>query len=143
MATIDNLQRRGFYLANRCVLCSSNNESVEHIFLGCDFVSEIWSRLSSTLSIHAPRPMSIAGFIQGWKGLNCVSNYQSAMRVILQAVFWFIWKERNDRIFRDLCATPEVVLHKILFAVGDWLLVAGSFSVADCAAWKRLAFDNG
>ncbi|CAN0875494.1 Putative ribonuclease H protein At1g65750 [Linum grandiflorum] len=46
IATIDNLQRRGFHLAGRCVLCSNQSESVDLIFLHCDFAAAIWRRLS-------------------------------------------------------------------------------------------------
>ncbi|KAJ8568712.1 hypothetical protein K7X08_030934 [Anisodus acutangulus] len=54
--TQEILQRRGFFLANRCYLCEDEQESVEHLFLHCrisrqyrDFFSEyLWYLLGNT-----------------------------------------------------------------------------------------------
>ncbi|CAN1322722.1 hypothetical protein LINPERPRIM_LOCUS32494, partial [Linum perenne] len=143
LATNDNLQRRGFHLANRCVLCNSELESMDHLFLNCTYASEIWTLLSSKLSIHGPFQSSVVGFIIGWKGLNCTMSFSSARKVLLHAVLWFIWKERNDRIFRDSSNPPSLTFRKLWFAVGDWLLADGSFLSVELSAWRRLVFDNG
>ncbi|CAN1759429.1 Putative ribonuclease H protein At1g65750 [Linum perenne] len=143
IATIDNLQRRGFYLANRCVLCLNSSESVEHLFLHCSFVSTIWSLLSSRLSFHGPFHGDMKGFILAWKGMNCVSGFDPAMKTIMHAVFWFIWKERNDRIFKDSSSSCQALLFKLWFTVGDWLRVANRFTVSQHQLWRRLVFDNG
>ncbi|CAN1273743.1 hypothetical protein LINPERPRIM_LOCUS15173, partial [Linum perenne] len=99
VATIDNLQKRGFSLANR-----------------------VWSLLSSLLSIHGPLPSNVSGFIQGSKGLNCHSSFSVIMKVLMHVVFWYIWKERNDRIFREAACTPISTFHTICCSAGDWLL---------------------
>ncbi|CAN1292310.1 hypothetical protein LINPERPRIM_LOCUS21500 [Linum perenne] len=143
VATVDNLQKKGFSLANRCVLCNTSLESVDHIFLNCDFFIQVWTLLSSRLSIHGPLPLSVVAFIHGWKGLNCAKSFAPVMEVLLHAILWFIWKERNDRIFRDSYCPPANIFRKLCFAVGDWLLVAGSFSASDLILWRRLVFDNG
>ncbi|CAN1244544.1 hypothetical protein LINPERPRIM_LOCUS6144 [Linum perenne] len=106
MPTIDNLQRKGFCLANKRVLCSSDTETVDHLFLRCSFASEVWTRVSSNNSLHEPFSSSIKEFIQRWKRLNCSSSFSSALKVLLHAVFWFLWKERKDRIFRDVPSSP-------------------------------------
>ncbi|CAN1252848.1 hypothetical protein LINPERPRIM_LOCUS8165, partial [Linum perenne] len=142
VATLDNLQKNGFSLANRCVLCSSNFETVDHLFLACKFASDIWTLLSSLLSIHGPLSSSIMGFIHGWKGMNCLSSFSSAMDVLMHAVLWFIWKERNDQIFKDSASNSVFTFRKIWFTVDDWLLVDGRFFTLKLSAW-RLVFDNG
>ncbi|CAN1315223.1 LINE-1 retrotransposable element ORF2 protein [Linum perenne] len=141
--TIDNLQRKGLPHVNRCVLCYSNLETVEHLFLSCEFASLLWSLLSSKLSIHGPFSSSMKGFISGWKGLNCRSRFSPVMNVLFHAVFWSIWKERNDRIFRDSENPPGSILHSIWFKVGDWMSVSGAFAASDLLDWRRLVFDNG
>ncbi|CAN1759569.1 Putative ribonuclease H protein At1g65750, partial [Linum perenne] len=144
IATQDNLQKRGFSLPNRCVLCDSNNESIDHIFLSCIFSADIWLMLSSRLFIHGPLPSSIEAFINGWKGLNCDQRLNSdVMKVLLHALLWFIWKERNDRIFKESRSSPSDVFRRVWFAVGDWLLADRSFTPDDTCVWRRRAFDNG
>ncbi|CAN1280198.1 Putative ribonuclease H protein At1g65750 [Linum perenne] len=143
IATLDSLQRKGFSLANRCVLCGLSSESVDHLFLNCVFTSEVWSLLSSKLSIHGPFPHSIVDLFYGWKGLNCLQRFAPSMKITLHSVLWFIWAERNDRIFRDMGSSPLSIFHWIWFAVGDWLSVGGGFLSIDLLTWRRLVFDNG
>ncbi|CAN1810936.1 Putative ribonuclease H protein At1g65750 [Linum perenne] len=144
IATQDNLQNRGFYMVNRCVLCSASLESIDHLLLTCPFSSDIWLRFSSRLSIHGPFSSSIEAFILEWKGLNCAQSLNGdVMKVLLHAVFWFIWKERNDRIFKDKSESSLTVFRRIWLAVEDWLLADRSFSSSDSLGWRRLIFDNG
>ncbi|CAN1795630.1 hypothetical protein LINPERHAP1_LOCUS20673 [Linum perenne] len=65
------------------------------------------------------------------------------MKVLLHAVLWYIWKERNSRIFKDSSEPPVFTFRRIGTAVGDWLRVNGSFSSQDLILWRRVIFDNG
>lgn len=42
--TIDNLQKRGSVLPNCCPFCMHDEESIDNIFIHCDFAREVWSR---------------------------------------------------------------------------------------------------
>lgn len=42
--TIDNLMKQGFQLPNRCHMCKEE-ESITHLFLHCNYASNIWERL--------------------------------------------------------------------------------------------------
>ncbi|CAN1806718.1 hypothetical protein LINPERHAP1_LOCUS24773 [Linum perenne] len=143
IATLDNLQRRGFVLANWCSLCCSCLESVDHIFLHCAFASEVWSQFSSTLSMHGPLLGDVVGLFQVWKGMNCLQAFAPTLEVLLHAFLWFIWKERNDRIFSDLSNPPARVFRKMWYSVVDWLLFSGSVSPSTASGWRRVVFDNG
>ena len=39
--TLDKLQRRGWYLPNRCYLCGRDEESVHHILLHCLVINHL------------------------------------------------------------------------------------------------------
>ncbi|CAN1304570.1 hypothetical protein LINPERPRIM_LOCUS26241 [Linum perenne] len=99
IASVDNLQKRGMILANWCVLCEKDLESIDHMFIHCSFTANVWSRLSSKLSLYGPRNENVRGLIDAWKGMNCSTMFADAARVILHGVFWYIWLERNARIF--------------------------------------------
>ncbi|CAL1407959.1 unnamed protein product [Linum trigynum] len=43
--TMDNLQRRGWSLANRCSLRFKAEETVNHIIIDYDFVKVVWSEV--------------------------------------------------------------------------------------------------
>ncbi|CAN0887989.1 hypothetical protein LINGRAHAP2_LOCUS15726 [Linum grandiflorum] len=96
IATIDNLQKRGFQMVNMCVLCRKETESVDHLFIHCEFSYKVWSLVSSTLSIHGPLASNVSCLISAWKGMNCMTSFRKATKAILHSFFWYIWKERND-----------------------------------------------
>ncbi|CAN1815907.1 Putative ribonuclease H protein At1g65750, partial [Linum perenne] len=109
IATIDNLQKRGFQMVNLCVLCTNQLESTYHIFLRCVFTSAIWNRISSILSLHGPHQDDVSSLISSWKGMNCVPRFRMVKKVILHAFFWYIWMERNDRIFKEESGNPSSI----------------------------------
>ena len=41
--TLDRLQKRGWALTNRCFLCQTCGESIDHLLLHCERTREVWS----------------------------------------------------------------------------------------------------
>ncbi|CAN1151748.1 Transposon TX1 uncharacterized 149 kDa protein [Linum perenne] len=143
IATTDNLQRRGFIFPNRCVLCGRAAESVDHIFIHCAFTTQVWSKLSSTLSIHGPLPSSFKDLLLMWKYMNCAPHFAVVREVLIHSVIWNIWLERNDRIFRDSIRSTQQVFIRIWLAIARWLHAFGRFSDSKQEEWIRLCLDNG
>ncbi|CAN1779103.1 hypothetical protein LINPERHAP1_LOCUS14631 [Linum perenne] len=128
ISTFDNLTKRGFVGPNFCVLCRADLESVSHLFLGCRFSYSVWTTFSSKLAMVGPIDFDVHGFILGWQFRNCVGGLEIFRTCLLHAVFWYIWGERNSRIFRDEVSTIPILVWKIALAVGRWLRVAGKIS---------------
>ena len=49
--TLDQLQRRGWILANRCALCKEELESIDHILLHCDKAKLLWQLVFSIFGV--------------------------------------------------------------------------------------------
>ena len=49
--TLDQIERRGFYLTNRCFLCLSEVETVDHILLHCAKLWVLWDLLFSLIGV--------------------------------------------------------------------------------------------
>ena len=49
--TLDQLQRRGHSLANRCFLCFSEVETVDHLLLHCAKTRVLWNLLFSLFGV--------------------------------------------------------------------------------------------
>ncbi|CAN1792638.1 Putative ribonuclease H protein At1g65750 [Linum perenne] len=143
IASIDNLQKRGMVLVNWCALCERDLESINHLFIHCSFTSSVWGRVSSKLSLYGPRNAGVRDLIEAWKGMNSTSTFPVAPRVLLHGVFWFIWLERNARIFNDVRLSDKRVADQILCNIGRWLRVAGLFSTMDLSRWFAFLFDPG
>ncbi|CAN1255260.1 hypothetical protein LINPERPRIM_LOCUS8923 [Linum perenne] len=140
IASIDN-QRRGMVLTNWCVLCERDLESVDHLFVHCSFASTVWSELSSKLFLNGPRNDKVRDWIGAWKGMNCISRYAVASKIILHGFLWFIWLERNARIFTDTRKCEKHVAARAFWNFGRWLHAAGSFSSAELESWYAFIFD--
>ncbi|XP_074315284.1 uncharacterized protein LOC141651470 [Silene latifolia] len=45
LATVDNMQLRGFHFVNRCSLCKQALETHQHLFFRCSFSQAVWTAL--------------------------------------------------------------------------------------------------
>lgn len=48
---IDNLQKRGFYVVNICVLCKEDEESVRHLLSHCKYTWWVRQNIFSSFSL--------------------------------------------------------------------------------------------
>jgi len=84
----------------QCVLCSSGQENIQHLFFQCPYSAYIWTLCRLKLGI----PCSIetlqdeANLIQE----KFKKKYKSSIlaKLTLAAAVWHIWKERNQRNFQ-------------------------------------------
>ncbi|RVW55855.1 Transmembrane emp24 domain-containing protein p24beta3 [Vitis vinifera] len=82
--TQEQLQRRGFSLANRCFLCLSEEETVDHLLL----------HLKATLL--------------GWNGGFVGKRHKKAWQMAPLCIFWTVWKERNRGSLAESHSSLEV-----------------------------------
>ncbi|CAN1772223.1 hypothetical protein LINPERHAP1_LOCUS12131 [Linum perenne] len=132
---MDNLQKRGFIGPNICVMCRADLESVSHLFLSCPFACYIWVALSSKLAIWGPFSMDIQEFIRSWQAGNYSRRTRVFAEMLMHAIFWVIWLERNARIFRDRERSPRHLVWKVAFSVGRWLKAMDAISQDDFRIW--------
>ncbi|XP_074289043.1 uncharacterized protein LOC141614184 [Silene latifolia] len=116
LPTVDNLIQRGLYLVNRCVLCCCQNESLGHLFFQCSFAAQVWSSIASWLQVcsFTSLELVISWFMSCVPGKGMAS---SRKRIGLLATLYYIWKERNGRIFKGLHHTADFLCTQIKFVV--------------------------
>ena len=94
--TWKNLQRRGWSGLGICFMCRSNEESSQHLFVSCPFTILIWKKVKLSLKLE-----------NGWnedKFLECFQNWyfqNNLIRELAAFIFWFIWKDRNKKLFEE------------------------------------------
>jgi zinc-binding in reverse transcriptase len=49
---IDNLKKRGWQLPNRCIMCLSAEESINHLFQDCGYIREIRTYIHDNTQMH-------------------------------------------------------------------------------------------
>ncbi|RVW34760.1 LINE-1 reverse transcriptase-like [Vitis vinifera] len=66
--TLDQLQRRGYSLANRCFLCLTEAETVDHLLLHCVMTRTLWNLLFSLFGVEWVLSGTVKETLLGWHG---------------------------------------------------------------------------
>lgn len=89
---------------NMFVLCKSANEDINHLFLTCVVLqeNELWERFSSDIGLGFDT-QNITALSESFSklALNQIKGNVISLNTGV-AVIWFLWKERNDIIFKNL-----------------------------------------
>ncbi|XP_074288882.1 uncharacterized protein LOC141614029 [Silene latifolia] len=115
LATVDNINRRGLMLVNRCCLCMAAQESHRHLFFRCSFSQQVRRNMLAWLGVSGSSSdidiknylykISVGNKCNSWR--NILSGCSAAGMV------YAIWEERNNRLFGEIQATPEMVAAKL------------------------------
>ncbi|GKA46941.1 RNA-directed DNA polymerase, eukaryota, reverse transcriptase zinc-binding domain protein [Tanacetum coccineum] len=97
-----------------CPLCNKVNDSHDHLFFNCDFSTSIWDKLKIK--------MNMGNIPNDWRGLvdkvtecPCNNAIRSVLRrIILATAVYYIWKERNSRLFTNVKTQVMNVFQRII-----------------------------
>ncbi|XP_074305766.1 uncharacterized protein LOC141640987 [Silene latifolia] len=122
LATVDNLQHRGFHVVNRCSLCEAALEDHNNLFFTCPFSSAVWeqilnwmSLLRAGASLLEELKLAGSGSKHDWK----VAWFGTS----LAAVVHQIWIERNSRLFQGRKTVVAKVVCRIKFLISTRMLM--------------------
>ncbi|GJT92143.1 RNA-directed DNA polymerase, eukaryota, reverse transcriptase zinc-binding domain protein [Tanacetum coccineum] len=109
---------RWFNVVNMlCPFCKKEKNSHGHLFFGCDFAQGVWNTLkvmSRLDDISCVWAQIISG-ITIRKANNSI--WSIIQRLVLGAAVYFIWQERNFRLFRGNVRSAETVTSMIIDTV--------------------------
>lgn len=86
--TLDHLQRRWWNLANRCVLCLREEESVDHLFVHCALPHRVWGSFLSPLNISWSFPSHFYDLIAKWWIRGLARLHATIWSFLLGAICW-------------------------------------------------------
>ncbi|XP_069143465.1 uncharacterized protein [Solanum lycopersicum] len=116
LATVDRLAKWGLTHDTATVLCTNMDESLDHMFLQCHYVGEVWERVLAWASFNSNRAETWTQFVQ-W----CIQHGKGKttraqlFKMILAKVVYAVWNERNKRIFEDKKSLIDEIVNKIAF----------------------------
>ncbi|GJW63854.1 hypothetical protein Tco_0115738 [Tanacetum coccineum] len=98
--------------AGSCLLCSSQPDSHEHLFFECTFSKQVWAHMSQLAGCSLPSNVydvvnSIIPFANRRTSMSIVT------KLILAASTYFIWQERNERLFNNQHRSANQVIECI------------------------------
>jgi hypothetical protein len=65
--TMDNLKNRRVIVIDRCCICKTNGESVDHFLLHCEVAHALWDAIFSCFSLSWIMPLWV---VNGWSLLE-------------------------------------------------------------------------
>ncbi|PKU72054.1 tRNA pseudouridine38/39 synthase [Dendrobium catenatum] len=107
LKTADALRIRNIMVPTLCCLCQNGDETLSHLFFECSYSFSILTALIKGMATFLLRPniLQIYDWLNGsFNGNVDVLNFY---KLVLSAIIYFLWKERNNRIFGNqiLCHT--------------------------------------
>ncbi|XP_071719592.1 uncharacterized protein [Rutidosis leptorrhynchoides] len=113
LGTQDRLSKWYPYNVYRCVLCENSVDSVRHLFFQCSYSIKVWYGMKSKL-IFKGIPDNLPEIVQRLSDYPFSCNIWNIInRMVLAASVYFLWHERNCRLFRSEKRSEEEVCRLI------------------------------
>ena len=114
LSTVDRLTRWGLEVDKTCVLCKNADETIEHLFLQCQFARKLWEKVLRMLEHQGTIPMVWEQFqqwfVQNGKGKRAT---EQVFKTMITEGIYGLWIERNNRIFEKKSRKEESIVKEI------------------------------
>ncbi|GJY51117.1 hypothetical protein Tco_0441964 [Tanacetum coccineum] len=122
----------------QCLLCLSQPDSHDRLFFECTFSLQVWNHIKAFAGL--PRISSSLDDIVD--SIISISKRRSARGIIAKLVFatsaYFIWQERNGRLFKNQKRSPNLVIECITSKVRLKLLTCTFKKTKNLMAFAHL-----
>ncbi|OVA05651.1 Reverse transcriptase zinc-binding domain [Macleaya cordata] len=143
--TLDNLQKRGWSLPNRCYLCETMSESTNHLLIHCKYSMKLWSYFFGEVNMVWSPPNSVYVLLEKWNSKDLSNEGKVLWRILPAAICWCIWKERNAIAFEGIKKEINQLLMDIKIQVSLWAKMNSVFKSIPCerivSRWKDFIFN--
>ena len=101
MLTMDQLKRRGHYIASKCPFCRKNEEALEHLLVHCPMIWGFWAALTSITRANWACPLAVKDLLLCWSAFPVRKHARKIWKAAPLSLIWQIGKERNKIVFED------------------------------------------
>ncbi|XP_077242054.1 uncharacterized protein LOC143882449 [Tasmannia lanceolata] len=117
LSTKDRLHFLSSFVDSRCLLCKSDREKRDHLFFSCSFSALVWCSLLRGISNRKKQFTSLIAE-EEWIRKKFKGNTQVATtaKIAFSATIYFIWLERNQRVFEGKASHKQDILSSILLS---------------------------
>ena len=82
-------------MANRCFLCLSEEETMDHLLLHCVKTRVLWNLFFSLFGVSWTLLCIVKATLLGWNGGFVGKRRKRAWKMAPLCIFWSVWNERN------------------------------------------------
>jgi hypothetical protein len=117
--TLDNLRKRQVIVINRCGMCKSSEEIVDHLLLHCEVASTLLDAIFSRFGVAWVMPRRVVALLACWWSSGGQRS-AAVWKMVPTCLFWCLWQEKNNRCFEDLERSFEDILSSCFHTLYLW-----------------------
>ncbi|XP_071687343.1 uncharacterized protein [Rutidosis leptorrhynchoides] len=122
LPVLSELNKRGIDLHSvRCPLCDDDIETVDHFLFLCQDVLDIWAKVRNWWGLNGSSAFGIGDAFNGHSALQMTSLGAKIWQGVEWTCGYLIWKNRNQKVFKNKCWNPPVVLNEIQVKSFEWI----------------------
>ncbi|GKD97992.1 putative reverse transcriptase domain-containing protein [Tanacetum coccineum] len=101
----------------KCSLCDSLMDSHEHLFFECSFSSKVWLLIRHLAGMESVAPI-LEDIITWFLPIATKHSFNSIVgKLLFGAAAYYIWIERNNRLFKKSRRSPEEIRDLVVVTV--------------------------
>ncbi|KAF7822040.1 putative ribonuclease H-like domain, reverse transcriptase zinc-binding domain-containing protein [Senna tora] len=106
-----NLCKRRMTIEDECPLCCREKETIEHLFLNCDWVRAVWFGSPFQWALEGDFSGSFTSWLE--ERIKLLNNLPKCLQDAIPSLFcllWSIWRGRNAKVFEGENPDPTLAL---------------------------------
>ncbi|KAF1886552.1 hypothetical protein Lal_00045785 [Lupinus albus] len=117
-----------------CIFCNNHVETIDHLFLSCDFAASVWKGFYSWLQISVINQSFVLDSLKYHESIR-KGNCAKLWRMFWFSVVWYIWLLRNEVIFLEKVSSYVHIIDLIQTRSWIWLSSFMSCNYLSFANW--------
>ena len=118
-------------------MCKNENESMDHLFLLCPLAQRLWAFVLQKFKISWVIPQDVNQLIESDFMMHREKRIKLLWLLVIHAVLWSLWKERNLRIFEDKEGTLANIIESVFYWVALWASLHKDLNQIPFKDWLR------
>ncbi|CAA7050668.1 unnamed protein product [Microthlaspi erraticum] len=109
--TRDRLSSWGLIVPTNCLLCDAAPETRNHLLTDCAYSTEVWANFFAHSDFTLPS--SIDQIVLWCKDTTGNEKVNSICMLLVQAIVYFLWRERNARLHSLSAKSASTLIKEI------------------------------
>ncbi|GJX49792.1 RNA-directed DNA polymerase, eukaryota, reverse transcriptase zinc-binding domain protein [Tanacetum coccineum] len=117
------LDRRGIDLDSvLCACCNDSVESCTHCLVTCDLAMSVWIKIFNWWKMGTISVFTIDELFSRNGDINIPASLASVWQAVIWTSGYFIWKERNNRVFCKKVSSANNIVQDIQLKSFEWIV---------------------
>ncbi|PWA72891.1 reverse transcriptase zinc-binding domain-containing protein [Artemisia annua] len=115
----------------------AQRKTTSHLFTGCMFAAEIWSRMETWCRLSPIFAFEVVDLLTLADVQQLSKTNKYILKGILITALWALWNERNNRVFKNNRRRAIEVVEFIKATSFFWIRNRSKYKEIDWNAWRN------